>query len=166
MCHTSPRPIRRAGCPILALGGVLLGVGLTLVNAGHHAATPAAPADPPRADPRLILRPRTVPITAALPSDLRLSGAYAPAYPGRNVFDLTVRQGAAPLGTRARITLSATMLGMAMPPIRAILRAGGQRYRGVLALPMFGTYRVAVVVSAPPAHVTGTMTVTLPLPER
>jgi len=166
MSHTSIRRPRRAGRHVLALGGVLLGVGLAFVSADHHIALPAAPTATPRLEPRFIIRPRTVPITAVLPHDLRLSGAYYPAYPGRNVLSLAARRGAAPLGTSARIALSVTMPGMVMPPIRATLAPSNTYYRGALALPMFGAYRVAVVVSAPHVHVTGTITVTLPLPGR
>lgn len=166
MSHVSIWYTQRTGRRILALGGVLLGVGLALVSAGHHTAIPAAPVSAPRVDPRLVIRPRTIPVAAVLSGGLRLSGAYYPAYPGRNVLDLTVRGGNAPLARAAFIAVSATMPGMAMPPIRATLTANGHNYRGALSLPMFGAYRVAVAISAPHTRVTGTITVTLPLPGR
>ena len=164
ICRTGRRESRA-----LILGGVLLGVALTFLGTGHHEAAPAArvaPAGAPTIAPGLILRPRSVTIAGDLPNNLHLSGAYYPAYPGRNAFYLIAQQGGASPTRNGRIALSATMPGMAMPPIRAALAASGQGYRGDLTLPMFGVYRVAVVISASQTRASGTITVTLPLPGR
>jgi hypothetical protein len=56
------------------------------------------------------------------------------------------------------------MPGMAMAPIRATLLARDHHYVGSLTLPMFGTYRVQVVVDTPAGHATGMLTLTLSLP--
>lgn len=105
-------------------------------------------------------------MVGVLSNGLRLSGADYPAYPGRNVINLSVRRGGIRLAPGTHIALSVTMPGMAMAPIRATLTASGQGYRGALVLPMFGAYRVAVVINTPHTRVSGITTVTLPLPGR
>jgi hypothetical protein len=162
MPRPSTRRPWRAGYRAPILGGVLLGVGLVLVGTEHHVAAPATPT----VDPRLILRPHSIHIAGVLSHGLRLSGTAYPAYPGRNVLRLAVQQGATPLARGGHVALSATMPGMAMPPLHATLAASDRGYRGALMLPMFGTYRVAVVISTPRARVSGTITLTLPLPGR
>jgi hypothetical protein len=53
---------------------------------------------------------------------------------------------------------------MAMAPIRATLVARAHHDVGTLTLPMFGAYRVQVVVDTPAGRATGTLTLTLSLP--
>jgi hypothetical protein len=60
--------------------------------------------------------------------------------------------------------LDATMLGMAMPPIRTTLANHTGHYDGALTLPMLGIYRVAIAAPTLAGMVTGVLTVTISLP--
>src|SRR5207245_2216367 len=96
--HTMPRsPTRHSRHPgrrALVLGsGLLVALfvgGAALVAVGQQAAPPAVPAATPTVDPRLIVRPRTMPIAGTLSNGLHLDGTLYPAYPGRNTLYLTV----------------------------------------------------------------------------
>jgi hypothetical protein len=162
------RPSRHPDRRALVLGSgllaVLLVVGAALLAVGQQAAPPAVPAATPTVDPRLIVRPRTIRITGTLSNGLHLDGTLYPAYPGRNTLHLTVPRGTQRWYGGDHIALSATMPGMAMRPIKGTLVARGHRYTGALTLPMFGTYRVGVVMAAPGAATTGSITLTLSLP--
>ena len=143
--------------------------------AGGHGPASTSPAASPRAtiDPRLIIHPRTLHVMGAFSGGVRLSGTLSPAYPGENTFHLTARRNGRNLAQvpgqtgpaqGSRLTLEATMPGMAMPPVHGTLTGHDGRYSGTLRLPMFGTYRIAVTIEMPGGPETGTITVTLPLP--
>lgn len=165
--RTAPRAHRATPRVALLMGAgacvLMLVLGLALLGGGRSLFGEAAPAATPTVDPRLIIRARTVPIASILSRGVRLSGTFYPAYPGRNTLRLSVLGGAAP-PQGARLTLSATMPGMAMRPIRATLAARGHGYAGAMMLPMFGTYRAGVVVQTARGRATGVITLTLTLP--
>jgi hypothetical protein len=152
----------------LILGGGLLVAllvgGAALLAVGQQAAPSAVPTATPTIDPQLIVRPRTIRIAGTLANGLPLDGTLYPAYPGSNTLNLTLPRGSQRRYGGDRIALSATMLGMAMRPVNGTLVARGQRYTGALTLPMFGTYRVKVVVASPGAATAGSVTLTLSLP--
>jgi hypothetical protein len=167
---TVPDPHRRTRCALVVGGGlllVLLGLGLALLYRAHLSASSTTVPVQPTVDPRLIIRPRHAPIAAVLSHGVRLAGTLYPAYPGRNTLLLAVQghAGAPTLGKR--VALVARMPGMAMAPIQATLVAHDHHYVhyvGTLTLPMFGAYRVQVVVDTPVGRATGTLTLTLSLP--
>jgi hypothetical protein len=164
---TVPDPHRRTRSALVVGGGlllVLLGLGLALLYRAHLSArSPTVPVQP-TVDPHLIIRPRHAPIAAVLSHGVRLVGTLYPAYPGRNTLRLAV-QGHAGAPTPAnRVALVARMPGMAMAPIRTTLVARDHHYVGTLTLPMFGSYRVQVVVDTPAGRATGTLTLALSLP--
>jgi hypothetical protein len=147
-----------------ALLPVLLGLGLALLYRAHlSASSPTVPVQP-TVDPRLIIRPRHVPIAAVLSHGVWLAGTVYPAYPGRNTLRLAVQGHAGAPTPAQRVALVASMPGMAMTPIRATLVARDHHYVGTLTLPMFGTYRAQVVVDTPDGCATGRLTLALSLP--
>jgi hypothetical protein len=141
-----------------------LGGGLYARDAAPRAGS-SSPAATPTVDPRLILRARTLRIAEALPGGLRLVGTLYPTLPGPNTLRVAVRQRSrAPL-QGGRVSLVATMPGMAMAPARATLRWHNNGYTGTLRLPMLGRYRVQVVVDAPAGRSTGTVVIALLPPQ-
>jgi hypothetical protein len=168
MPRSPTRDARHLQRHALILGGWLLVAGFVggaaLLAVGHHGAPRAVPAATPTVDPRLIVRPRTIPIAGTFANGPHLDGTLYPAYPGRNTLDLTVPRGTQRRSGGDRIALSASMPGMAMRPVNGTLIAHGHRYIGTLMLPMFGTYRIEVVVASPGAAATGSITLTLSLP--
>jgi hypothetical protein len=62
------------------------------------------------------------------------------------------------------LTLTASMPGMNMPPIRAVLRPHGGMFTGTVTLPMFGDYLAALTLRGPAGPATGTIILQLPLP--
>jgi hypothetical protein len=100
---------------------------------------PAAPAHPP-----LILRPYTSIITGSLP--------------GAN----TVRLHSGVPATAGSLTLTASMPGMFMPPIRVMLDARAGGYIGTVILPMFGDYLAVLALRSPVGRATGNMSLHLP----
>jgi hypothetical protein len=164
---TARSPRRRTRSALVVGGGlllVLLGLGLALLYRAHRStSSPTVPVQP-TVDPRLIIRPHNTPIAAVLSHGVRLAGTVYPAYPGRNTLRLAVQgRSGAPVPTNPG-ALVASMPGMAMAPIRATLLARNHHYVGSLTLPMFGTYRVQVVVDTPAGRATGMLTLTLSLP--
>ena len=152
---------RRSGRPGLALA--LAGSGLIFLLVGLLAARPHAPA-PARAAavPYLILRSRVTHFAAVLGHAGVLRGALEPTLPGLNSVRVVLQR---PPGHPAagRLTLVATMPGMAMPPVRTTLQARGGGYSGALTLPMFGRYHVRVTLETAGSVATGALTLTLPL---
>jgi len=145
---------------VLAIGAIPLAFA-----AGAHlgGGTPATPAPAPSADPRLVLRAREVPITGTL-AGRALRGSLYPGFPGTNTLRIAV-PGSAPEGRAADIplTLVAVMPGMRMVPATAHLRWGDGAYRGVIALPMFGTYRARLALGSGTPPQRGTARLSLPL---
>jgi hypothetical protein len=157
---------RRLVVVALAAGVVVVALLIALIlRAGlSELATSAGPVATPTVDARLILHPHASPIDGALQSGVRLHGTLSPTLPGHNTLDL-VAQGIGNLSTpQGRITLSATMPGMPMRPIRATLTPHGGHYTGAFDLPMFGTYVVQTHLSTAGRDATGLLTVTIPLP--
>ncbi|MCA1598267.1 MAG: hypothetical protein LC769_04475 [Chloroflexi bacterium] len=144
---------------LLALLGV---VGVTLRGGAPRAVAPAAT---PTIDPRLVIRPRSVPVRAPLTDGAEARGTLYPAYPGRNTLHLVIRWHGRPLSPTAPLTLVATMRGMAMRPIQATLVARGGSYAGTVTLPMFGAYQARIAVVTPHGRAHGTLTLRLSLPQ-
>lgn len=134
------------------------------VEAGHSAA-PAVVALP-TVDPRLVLHQRRVALAATLTHGLRLTGVMTPDLPGHNTFDVALRgPGTAHTRGESPVRLAASMPGMAMQPLRAVLVKHGGRFSGALTLPMFGAYQLTVAVVTAAWTATGVLTVTIPLPQ-
>jgi len=145
-------------------GALVLGVALAGLVARHGSARGAFSVAPPPAatmDARLIIRPRTVAVQGTLSKGMRVVGTLFPDYPGPNTVRLVVT-GSSGRGARW-INLTVTMPGMAMPPVRARMAARDGRSSAVLALPMFGVYRMEVAVRTQGRPATGVVTLTLPL---
>jgi hypothetical protein len=165
-----PRPRagerRRLVVAALAAGVVVVALLIAVIlRAGlSELATPAGPAATPTVDARLILHPHASSIDGALQGGVRLHGTLSPTLPGHNTVDLVAQGIGNPSTSQGRITLSATMPGMAMPPVRATLAPHGGHYTGAFDLPMFGTYVVQTRLNAPGRDSTGVLTVTIPLP--
>jgi hypothetical protein len=164
-----PQPIgARTGHGTLVLTGILLlilvGSAALALRAGNVAGNPAtsAVAPAPAIDPRLVLHPRTVAIAVVLTDGVRLTGTLAPDLPGKNTFDVALQGSLARSGSPLR--LEATMFGMRMAPIRAMLANHAGHYSGAMILPMLGAYRVAIEAPASAGAMTGVLTVTIPLP--
>ncbi len=157
----SPR-MRRA-----ALAGLLLAVpvlvGLVLISrSGPHTAVPIARTAP--GQPLLPIRPHTIDIAAHLSGGVTLEGTLAPAMPGPNILHVAARLGLHELLTAGHLTLTASMPGMAMAPIVAVLHRQGSGFTGTMRLPMFGDYVTAATLRGPAAQYSGTMTISVPLP--
>lgn len=128
---------------------------------GTLAARPAAAAP---AQPLLILWPRTSPIAGTLSGGWAVRGTLAPSLPGANTIRLAVRLPSGAAATAGSLTLTATMPGMIMPPVTAVLHARGGGYTGTLALPMFGDYAAVITLRSPEGRSSGTVDLRLALP--
>jgi len=162
----SPRHEGRRRGALLA-GGlvvVLLGAGVALSTRGATTGGAAAPVTIPTVDPRLVIPPRTIPVTAVLTGGAQARGTLFPAYPGRNVLRVVIRWRGSARSLAAPLLLTVTMPGMPMTPIHARLTDRDSRYAGTVTLPMLGTYRAALSLAVPEGHVTGTLILPLTIP--
>jgi len=150
---------------LLALGALVILTGSWLSRqqaaVGRIAPRPAPPSDAPH----LVVQGHNQVVSATLAGGVRLSGTLYPALPGANTLTLTLsgmtdeggKDAASSLGLRV------TMPGMAMAPVRVVLRGRTGRYRGTVTLPMFGAYVAHVVLVTGRGHWQGTMPLLVPL---
>jgi hypothetical protein len=159
---TPPHAARRPLVAGLVLLAALLGLSLVLWSPFRSLSAATRPAQP-TIDASLILHPRSTRIAAHLAGGITLRGTLSPTLPGANTVHVMVYTHSGTPVTAGRLTLNATMPGMVMAPVRAILHAHAGGFTGVLHLPMFGEYvaRVAFTDTPHPWH--GTLALTLPL---
>ena len=155
----------RAAFSLAHVAATLLGAALLAALLGSHLARGSSSAAPvvPTVDPRLVLHAHRVPLAGTL-AGRTLRGSLYPGFPGANTIQLAAPERTA--GTRtsaAHLDLIAVMPGMRMVPARARLQLREGVYGGVIALPMFGTYRARLTLGlgGPPQH--GTVQLSLPL---
>lgn len=128
---------------VILFGCLLLGLGAALSVAGFAVASRSAPSTA-TIDPRLILHPHTVTAVASLPDLGTAHLRLYPGIPGQQHIALIL-----PRSVRAAtLTVRATMVGMAMPPVLGTLTRQGRVYRGRLNCPMFGQYRLQIRLPA------------------
>ena len=164
---TYGRPHRIGGrTAILAAGFFLALIGLAFVapRVGQRPVVAVPMAARPTVDPRLIIHARRTGIAGALYGGIGVSGSLYPTLPGVNTVRLLLREGAGRPLVGGRISLVVTMPGMPMAPIRSVLTATAQGYRGALHLPMFGAYRAQVVVAAAAGRYRGAIPIVVSLP--
>jgi hypothetical protein len=159
-----PPPTRRRvaliAVPLLAIG---VGAGAFAAHGSQQASAPTPAV--PTIDSRLILRPHNVPVHGTMVGGAVLSGSIYPGIPYRtNTIQLTLTRGGHTLAATGGASLSVSMVGMQMLPVKAVLHPAGSGYSGTLYLPMFGSYRGPITVATSSGSLTGTIEVTAPLP--
>ena len=156
--HTMRR-VSTAALGIVLLASITLLTSLILRaphGAIHHSESAAT------ADPRLVLRPRSLHIHGSLAGTIPFGFTLSPALPSREM--VRIRLPAHEYAVRA-IALEARMLDMRMAPTQAVLHPHGRAFQGSLYLPMFGHYVVDVVASTGSHRYTATVQMTVPLPK-
>jgi hypothetical protein len=128
-------------------------------------AGPANPRPPASDATPLVAQRHYQAVNATLAVGERLAGTLYPALPGANMLTLTRKAAPTERGAAARgmLRLRVTMPGMAMLPIQVTLWGQGDRYRGTLVLPMFGSYLARVVLVAGGRRWQGAMPLLVPL---
>lgn len=122
-----------------------------------------APATSPPIDPRLVLHAHHVPIAGTLAGST-LRGSLYPGFPGANTIQIAASgHTSATDGHPAHLDLVVVMPGMGMVPARARLELRDGVYRGVIALPMFGTYSTQLTETVGSMHRHGRARLSLPL---
>jgi hypothetical protein len=165
----SPRPSRVLTYATLAMAVVVIVVAVILVfssrstGASNTARSTLVPAATPTIDPRLILHPRALPLSAALANGIHLGGTLSPSIPGPNTITLRVTRANDTAARATSIELVITMPGMSMAPIHERLDPQKGAYTGVVRLPMFGVYTAHVRYMAADGPQAGTLNLTVPL---
>lgn len=168
--HSAPgRPF-----PIATIAGVAailllfawIGLGSLLAATSQHGATNtgATTHTAGAVNPLLIIRPHTV-TQQAYDGALGLTLSASPLIPGPNHLVVALTNGTQQV-SGAHLSMTATMIGMAMRPLRLALRELGHgRYAVAAPLSMFGQWRLSLTVA--PRHaapITHTFMVSLDLP--
>ncbi len=122
----------------------------------------------PTIDPRFILRPQTLAVTATLAAEaahaVSLRGTLSPSLPGLNTLRLSPAASVSSLFAGVRqIDVSVSMPGMLMAPVRARLTSHGADYTGPVRLTMIGTYNAAMDFVVAGRHFSGTARLTVPI---
>ena len=155
------RPLR----PTSALAGAALSATLLATLLSSHIArgSSSPPVASPTADPRLVLHARHVPIAGTLGGGT-VRGSLYPGFPGVNTLQIGAPERPAPArGHDAHLDLVVVMPGMRMAPTTARLGWRDGAYRGVIALPMFGTYHARLTLGPAGSAQRGTARLSLPL---
>ena len=165
MIRVTRYALRMRAAPIgalLVLGIVLAGLSPLWIVASRRAAAATIQS---RVTSQLVVRGHHQVVDAMLDRGMRIHGVLYPALPGVNAVDVTLKGAArtTDVAGPGTLELEALMPGMAMRPARATLRGRDGRYRGNLALPMFGTYVARVVLATPRGRWRGPMYLTVPL---
>jgi hypothetical protein len=148
----------------LGMSLLLIGAGIGvqgMTSANSRPSTVPTLATP--VDPFLVPNRQTVFFSGTIADNATLNGTISPSLPGLNTMSLNIMPARRQVAWGGQVTLVITMPEMAMPPVRATLSATRQGYRGMVALPMFGTYRVQADASTGAGQYTGAFSLTLPL---
>jgi len=114
--------------------------------------------------PIVVVRGHSQVLTAVLATAVDLQGTLYPTLPGANRLYLRVTGArSVSAGTTGVLTLRVLMPGMPMRPIDVALHEQGRQYRGVVVLPMFGSYIAHVLLVTPRQRWHGLLRLDVPL---
>ena len=149
-----------------ALGVAVLLVGLLVTARGHQITAPGHQRGSAHhlKPPAVVVRGHSQAVAAVLATEVDLQGTVYPDLPGANRLSLGVT-GARSMGTGTAgvLTLRVLMPGMSMRPIDIALHEQGRQYRGVVVLPMFGSYIAHVLLVTPRRRWHGLLRLDVPL---
>jgi len=152
----------------LCSAAVLIAVCIAGCGSGTHIGDAAHHPQLPERTFKLTIHPHFTRFAGALTGGMRVSGMLYPSVPsydasfGPNQVKLLLRLHGTPV-TRGSISMISRMIGMAMPPNRGSAMPDGSRFRGKLVIPMFGSYRVSVVLHQGSRTYRGLVVIRVPL---
>ena len=118
----------------------------------------------PAINPALFIHPHTTAVHGTLAGEASITGWLFPTIPGVNTLHLVILRPSGTRQTRGRVAVVADMAGMKMTPSRALLTPGSHGRTGRILLPMFGLYRMRVVVTTPAGVARGVIELNVPMP--
>ncbi len=149
-----------------ALGVAALLAGFLVTGQGRQVAAQEHQRGRPHhlKSPVVVVRGHNQAVTAVLATAVDLQGTLYPALPGVNRLSLRVIGARSMgMGTAGVLTLRVLMPGMSMRPIDVALHEQTRQYRGVVVLPMFGSYIAHVLLVTPRGRWHGLLRLDVPL---
>jgi hypothetical protein len=164
--RSSRRPVSFLVLAVLLVVLVVAAIILFMARS-NDASNTTGPTNSPAAtatiDPRLILHPRTMPLSATLGNGIHLRGTLSPSLPGTNTITLGLTQTQSAATLPKYIDLVITMPGMRMSPIHERLNFQKGAFTGAIRLPMFGAYTAQVKFVTADGPRSGNLNLIVPL---